>query len=148
MDRDLTLVKNYNLILFLLGQNLVYPRLVLNLFHIQIWSWTLDFPVSTFQVLGLQICAIMPGLHGSGAWTQGLMWTRETLYQLSYIPIPVMWFLLMMDVQELDNLSSLMVISLWGYVFMWLQSGMHLLSWVCKARFLSAILLDSLRTWA
>ena len=37
-------------------------------------------------MLGLQICAIMSSLWGAGDWTQGFMYVKQKLYQLSSGP--------------------------------------------------------------
>lgn len=36
----------------------------------------------------LQACATVPDLCGTGDWTQGLLYARQGLCQLSYIPSP------------------------------------------------------------
>lgn len=46
------------------------------------WPWTPDLLISTFCVLGLQVCVIISSLCSSGTWIQHLMQTRQVLYQL------------------------------------------------------------------
>jgi hypothetical protein len=48
---------------------------------------TLNFwSATTSQVLGLLVCATMLGLYSPGDWTQGLVHTRQTLWD------PLSWF--------------------------------------------------------
>lgn len=42
-------------------------------------------PVSTSQLLGLQVCTFMLGLYDARDWTQVFMHPRQELYQMRYI---------------------------------------------------------------
>lgn len=62
------------------------------------WPWTQyvvedDFELPIFmpsfpKCRELQDCVTTPSLHGAGNWTQGLVYVKHVLYQLSYITSP------------------------------------------------------------
>lgn len=58
-------------------------RLALNSARSRRWPWASDPPASVSRVLGLQACINIPDLCNAGYWTQGFVYAKQSLYQLS-----------------------------------------------------------------
>ena len=88
-----------------------YTMLVFSSLCSQRWPWIFDSLASPSQILGLQVCDIMPSVCGTEAPTQSFVHSKQVLYQLSRLPHWFVYFFFLFT--SSFNISS------------WLQFPLH-----------------------